>query len=110
MSTPVLKDGTCDWADSVCISEGAALTADALNEASTKSDPTEIQIHIQNQEMQLDIDGDNQREALSDGLLLIRYLFEFRGSSLIEGAVSAGATRHTAEQIEAYIAARLPAS
>ena len=90
--------------------EGAALTADALNEASTKSDPTEIQIHIQNQEMQLDIDGDNQREALSDGLLLIRYLFEFRGSSLIEGAVSAGATRHTAEQIEAYIAARLPAS
>ncbi len=90
--------------------EGTPLTDGALSEASTKTDPTEIQIHIQNQEMQLDIDGDNQRDALSDGLLLIRYLFEFRGSSLIDGAVSAGAPRHTAEQIEAYIAARMPAS
>ena len=90
--------------------EGAPLTDGALSEESTKTDPTEIQIHIQNQEMQLDIDGDNQREALSDGLLLIRYLFEFRGSSLIDGAVSPGAPRHTAEQIEAYIAARMPAN
>jgi len=90
--------------------EGAALTADALTEASARTDPTEIQIHIQNQEAQLDIDGDGQLGPLSDGLLLIRYLFGFRDDALISDAVSAGAPRHTAEQIEAYIAARLPAS
>ena len=90
--------------------EGAPLTANALTEASTKTDPTEIQIHIQNQETQLDIDGDGENDPLSDGLLLIRYLFGFRDSSLTDGAVSANATRHTAQQIEAYIAARMPAT
>ena len=35
-----------------------------------------------------DIDGDGETEALTDGLLVLRYLFGFSGTTLSEGAVS----------------------
>lgn len=54
-------------------------------------------------ELSLDIDGDGTVTALTDGLLLQRYLFGLRGASLISGAIGVGATRTTANQIEAYI-------
>jgi hypothetical protein len=41
-------------------------------------------------------------------LLIIRYLFGLRGDSLIHGAVSVGATRTTAPEIEAYILSLMP--
>jgi hypothetical protein len=56
-----------------------------------------------------DIDGDGESKPLTDGLLLIRYLFGFSGDSLISGAVGTGATRDTSEQVEAYINERIPA-
>ena len=36
----------------------------------------------------LDIDGNNQYDALTDGLLILRNMFGLDGSSLIAGAVS----------------------
>jgi hypothetical protein len=54
-----------------------------------------------------DIDGDGAITPLTDGLLLLRYLFGFRNGTLIGGAVAAGCTRCTAPEIEAHIAARL---
>ena len=56
-----------------------------------------------------DIDGDGESKPLSDGLLLIRYLFGFSGTSLISGAIGSGAERDTAEEVEAYIKERVPA-
>ena len=50
-----------------------------------------------------DIDGDGEIKPLTDGLLLLRYQFGFRGNALIDGAVGNGATRATADQIESYI-------
>ena len=50
-----------------------------------------------------DIDGDGETDALTDGLLVLRYFFGFSGSTLIEGAVASGATRSTATDIESYI-------
>lgn len=47
----------------------------------------------------LDIDGDGEATALSDGLMVIRRFFGFTGDSLISGAVSDGATYKTAETI-----------
>ena len=38
----------------------------------------------------LDIDDDGNAEPLTDGLLVIRYLFGFSGSSLINGAIAGG--------------------
>ena len=55
----------------------------------------------------LDVDGNGKADALTDGLLTIRYLFGLRGASLTKGAVAQGATR-TGPEIEAYLAARIP--
>ena len=57
---------------------------------------------------ELDIDGDGESKPLTDGLLLIRYLFGFSGDSLISGAIGDGAERDTAEEVEAYIKERVP--
>jgi len=58
--------------------------------------------------LELDIDGDGDSKPLTDGLLLIRYLFGFSGDSLISGAIGSGAERDTAEKVEAYIQERVP--
>jgi hypothetical protein len=50
-----------------------------------------------------DIDGNGAVDALTDGLMLLRYLFNLRGDSLIAGAVKNDATRTSAADIEAYI-------
>ena len=55
----------------------------------------------------LDIDGNGTADALTDGLLVIRYLFGLRGASLIAGVVGPLATRTMAE-IEAYTQSLLP--
>ena len=56
----------------------------------------------------LDIDGNGKAEALTDGLLVIRYLFGFRGESLTAGAVASDAQRRTPEDIEAFISVLIP--
>ena len=53
----------------------------------------------------LDVDDDGKTEALTDGLLVIRYLFGFSGESLVAGAVSNDAARSKAADIEAYLKA-----
>ena len=47
----------------------------------------------------LDIDGDGEAAALTDGLLIIRHLFGFSGETLINGSVSAEGTYQTSEAI-----------
>ncbi|MDG1115190.1 MAG: hypothetical protein P8N63_15585 [Pseudomonadales bacterium] len=51
----------------------------------------------------LDVDDDGKTEPLTDGLLVIRYLFGFTGESLISGATSADAQRSSANDIETYL-------
>jgi hypothetical protein len=51
----------------------------------------------------LDIDGDGSTEALTDGLLVLRYHFGFKGATLISGAVAVGCTRCTPEAILSYL-------
>ena len=50
-----------------------------------------------------DIDADGQAQPLTDGLLMIRHLFGFSGTALINGAVAAGAERREAAEIESYL-------
>jgi hypothetical protein len=52
----------------------------------------------------LDIDGNGSITALSDGLLILRFLFGFSGATLVSGAVGPGCTRCTAPVIESYLA------
>jgi hypothetical protein len=51
-----------------------------------------------------DIDDNGRCDALTDGLLITRYLFGFRGDTLIADAVAPDANRSTAADIEAYLA------
>jgi uncharacterized repeat protein (TIGR01451 family) len=51
----------------------------------------------------LDIDGNGACDALTDGVLVLRYLFGLTGSALTAGAVGPGAKRTSASQIIAYL-------
>ena len=51
----------------------------------------------------LDLDGNGSTGALTDGLILLRYLFGFEGPLLTGGAVGGGCTRCDAPAIEAYL-------
>jgi formylglycine-generating enzyme required for sulfatase activity len=52
----------------------------------------------------LDIDGDGTVDGGTDGLLVNRYLYGYRGAALIDGALATGCSRCTATEIETYLA------
>ena len=82
---------------------GSTLSEGAVATDATRSEATDLESHLETNAQYLDIDGDGQNDALTDGLLLLRLLFGFEGDTLVQGAVSADATRTTASSIEAYI-------
>jgi hypothetical protein len=47
-------------------------------------------------------------DTLTDGLLLIRFLFGFDGDTLINGAIGGGCTRCDAGSVETYCATLAP--
>ena len=87
---------------------GSSLTSGATTSDGARTSAEAISSYLSDAEAELDIDGDGQSKALTDGLLLIRYLFGFSGDSLTAGAIGEGAQRATAEEIEGYIKARIP--
>ena len=82
---------------------GQTLIADAVAPDCTRCTAPEIEEYIAAGLADLDVDGNAQQDALTDGLLIIRYLFGFRGQTLIADAVAPDCTRCTAPEIEAYI-------
>ena len=56
----------------------------------------------------LDIDDNKQSDALTDGLMIIRYLFGLRGNSLISSAVGPNAQRTMVMDIENYLKSLTP--
>ena len=53
----------------------------------------------------LDIDGNGSADPLTDGILVLRYLFGFTGNTLVTGAIDVdGCSRCDAASIEAYLA------
>ena len=87
---------------------GDALTSGAVASDASRNASEVIASYLTEADSQLDIDGDGESKPLTDGLLLIRYLFGFSGDSLISGAIGADATRNTAEAVEAYVKERVP--
>jgi hypothetical protein len=55
-----------------------------------------------------DIDQSGSVDALSDGLILLRYFFGLRGDALINNVISPDANRTSAADIEAYIESHMP--
>ena len=87
---------------------GTALTNGAIGATATRTDPAQIKSYLDGVRAQLDIDGNGSADALTDGLLVIRYLFGLRGAALINGAVGAGAQRSTSVAIESYLQSLMP--
>jgi hypothetical protein len=87
---------------------GDALATGAVSNDATRDRAEDISALLADADSELDIDGNGESKALSDGLLLIRYLFGFRDNALIAGAIGSRATRSTSEEIEAYIEDRIP--
>ena len=82
---------------------GDALINRAIGLGATRDTAAAILTYLDSIKVALDIDGNNRADALTDGLLLIRYLFGLRGPQLTNGAVAQDASRVTASQIENYI-------
>jgi len=78
---------------------GDSLTSGAVSGGANRDSSDAIATYLKD----ADIDGDGESKPLTDGLLLIRYLFGFSGESLILGAIGTGATRRTAQDVEADI-------
>ena len=87
---------------------GSSLTTGALGSTATRIDPDAIKAYLDGIRPALDIDDDGTVDALTDGLLITRYLFGLRGDPLIAGAVGPLAKRKTAPDIEAYLQTLMP--
>ena len=85
---------------------GTALVADTL---AVGADPALIAQHLDDITPLMDIDGDGRTDALTDGVLIMRYLLGLRGSALINSAVSPGARRTTSGDIQGYLLDITPA-
>ena len=84
-----------------------SLTSGAISAESALSQ-AEVESNIEQALSIADIDNSGEVDALTDGLLLIRYAFGARGGSLISNAISTQGLRNTASDIEAYIESHMP--
>jgi hypothetical protein len=87
---------------------GSMLTAAATDPETTLTD-AEIEANVESAYNSFaDIDGNGSTDALTDGLLLLRYLFSLRGSMLVAAATDPAAIRADGPAVEAYIQSYLP--
>ena len=90
------------------MSGAALISGNVVSGDATRNTAAAITAYLDDLKPKLDIDGNGQVDALTDGLLISRYLLSIRGTALIAGVISVGATRTTFTQIENYLAGLLP--
>lgn len=56
-----------------------------------------------NSAFDLDVDDDGNTDALTDGLIILRYMFGLSGDSLVSGVIGNDANRTNSEQILDYL-------
>ena len=89
--------------------DGSALITGTVASDASYTEPVDIESRIATLGDLADIDGNGEIDALTDGLLTLRYLFGLQGDTLINGVVAGDATRKTAEEIEAHLETLMPA-
>jgi hypothetical protein len=87
--------------------DGSSLTAGTAASDAVFSDSDDLLSRINTLGDLADIDGSGDIDALTDGLLILRYLFGLEGETLVAGVVSNEATR-TTEEIEAHLKMLMP--
>jgi hypothetical protein len=88
---------------------GTSLIQGAVAQNSLLSS-NQIEENLENAMDSLDIDGDQTINPLSDGLILLRYLFGFDDESLIDGVVHPDGSRQTLDEIKDYMNGYIPAN
>jgi hypothetical protein len=88
--------------------DGNALVSGTIASNASITSSQDILVEIDRLGMLLDVDGNGQIDALTDGLLILRYLFGLEGDTLIAGVVGQDATRTTAVEIQAHLAGLTP--
>ena len=81
----------------------SALISNVIGRNAIYSDADEIEYRISSISTDLDIDNDGRVDALTDGLLILRYLFELNGEPLVSDVISINAQRTLPEEIELYL-------
>ena len=82
---------------------GDSLVTGAVATDANRQSPEAITEYLKVNEILLDIDGNGEATALTDGLLVIRSLFGFSGSSLSSGAIGNGSARTDGSGIATYL-------
>ena len=86
---------------------GPSLTAGAIAIGAPRVSPGAVIQYLDSIRGQLDVDRNSRVDALTDGLIVIRYLFGRRGEALFVGALASDTTRTEAE-LQDYIQSLLP--
>ena len=84
-----------------------SLTADAISPNSTMT-ASEVETRIALMTVISDIDGNTEVDALTDGLLLLRYLFGLRNDSLVSDVIGSGASRTSSVDVTVYLDSKMP--
>ena len=82
---------------------GDSLVTGAVAADANRKSPESISEYLKANEVLLDIDGNGETTALTDGLLVIRSLFGFSGSSLSNGAIGNGSARTDGVGVTTYL-------
>jgi hypothetical protein len=88
---------------------GDSLISDAVASDAVYKTSDEVTSRIDMLGDLVDIDGNGSVDALTDGLVILRYLFNLRGDVLINDVIASDATVKTAEDVEAKIEQLIPA-
>ena len=83
--------------------DGDPLIVGTVAPDATLKSAAEIESRIDNLGLLVDVDGNGKIDALTDGLLILRYLFGLDGDPLITNVVAQDAVRDTAAEIEAHL-------
>ena len=86
----------------------SALVAGTIASDAVYSSSSDIESRIDLLGDLADVDGSGNIDALTDGLLTLRYLFGLRGSALVSGVIAPNATRTTAAEVEAHLEGLTP--
>ena len=87
---------------------GSALVSNAVALDAQYTNAADIQARIESLMDVVDVDANGEADALTDGLIILRYLFGLRGDVLLSGVISDGAARDTALAVETYVQSLLP--
>ena len=107
-----IKDIDTEYTFATAGSHSLSLVVDegnAVTESNETDNVYERTVQVAAPTFNLDIDGNGAADGLTDGILLIRYLFKIPGEALIADAVDLdNCTRCTAGEIEEYLGTLRP--